>query len=73
MLFRLDYKGKIYLTGGREVCTSAVDDAVVNCYCKNDDEAVLYKFIGYEENSKAYRLLDLETSPVIISRDVKFD
>ena len=29
-------------------------------------------FVGYAENSKAYRLLDLESNVIVESRDVKF-
>jgi hypothetical protein len=30
-------------------------------------------FVGYAENSKAYKLIDLETRSVVVSRDVTFD
>ena len=30
-------------------------------------------FVGYAETSKAYKLIDLETHKVVISRDVLFD
>lgn len=39
---------------------------------KLDGKAIPLIFIGYEIGRKAYRLLDLETKSVIISRDVKF-
>ena len=29
-------------------------------------------FVGYVENSKAYRLLDLESNVIVESRDVQF-
>lgn len=39
---------------------------------KFDDKAIVRTFIGYDENCKAYCLIDLKTNKVIISRDVKF-
>lgn len=39
---------------------------------KLDFKAVKLIFIGYEEGSKAYRLLDVTTNLVTVSRDVKF-
>lgn len=51
------------------------------CYAKAPDEkrskldakSVLAVFIGYSERSKGYRLYDVETKKVFISRDVVFD
>lgn len=39
---------------------------------KLDDKAKRLYFVGYSEQSKAFRLLDKETSKIIISRDVIF-
>lgn len=39
---------------------------------KLDDKAKEYTFVGYADNTKAYRLLDIITNETIISRDVKF-
>lgn len=36
------------------------------------DKAQLYNFVGYDENCKAYRLLDMNTNKIILARDVKF-
>lgn len=52
----------------------------VDAYChvpsekrgKLDQKAIKLKFVGYSEVSKAYRLLDVATGKVTISRDVKF-
>lgn len=40
---------------------------------KLDDKAEKLIFVGYSEESKAYRLLDTKTSRIRISRDVKFE
>ncbi|KAG2869860.1 hypothetical protein PC114_g27645 [Phytophthora cactorum] len=40
---------------------------------KWDPKARAGLFLGYEEVSKAYRLYDIETGQVVISRDVNFD
>ena len=37
---------------------------------KLDDKAEKFTFVGYSEESKAYRLLDIETNRIKISRDV---
>nr|XP_034194548.1 uncharacterized protein LOC117610827 [Osmia lignaria] len=39
---------------------------------KLDDKAKEYRFAGYDEHSKGYRLLDTNTNKIVISRDVKF-
>lgn len=39
---------------------------------KLDDVAEKYNLVGYCEHSKAYRLLDMKTNKIVISRDVKF-
>jgi len=39
---------------------------------KLDEKAKEYFFVGYAENEKGYRLLDISTDKVVISRDVKF-
>ena len=40
---------------------------------KWDPKSTKGLFMGYEENSKAYRVFDLKTNRIIISRDVDFD
>lgn len=39
---------------------------------KLDVKSNKYVFVGYENNSKAYRLLNLSNDKIVISRDVKF-
>lgn len=39
---------------------------------KLDDKAQKYAFVGYDESSKGYRLADVNSRKVIISRDVVF-
>jgi hypothetical protein len=39
---------------------------------KLDDKAIKLRFVGYDENSKAFRLADEQTNKVVISRDVRF-
>ncbi|GAB1862403.1 hypothetical protein CAJAP_03482 [Camponotus japonicus] len=39
---------------------------------KLDEKAKKFIFVGYAENAKGYRLLDMRTDRVIISRDVNF-
>ena len=39
---------------------------------KFDPKGKIYRFIGYSENSKVFRLLDQENNKVIIRRDVSF-
>ena len=39
---------------------------------KLDDKAIKMKFLGYDMNSKGYRLADVENKKVIVSREVKF-
>lgn len=39
---------------------------------KLDDKAQLMTFVGYQEGSKAYRLLDRKTNKITISKHVKF-
>lgn len=39
---------------------------------KFDDKAKLMKLVGYCEDSKGFRLLDVEMNKITISRDVKF-
>ena len=34
--------------------------------------AIRCAFVGYAQNSKAYRLLDLESNVIIVSREVEF-
>lgn len=49
-------------------------------YYKNNDpkrtklgpRGIRFAFVGYSINSKAYRLLNLESNVIIESRDVKF-
>ncbi|KAK2999658.1 hypothetical protein RJ639_023446 [Escallonia herrerae] len=45
-------------------------------FTMNDSESVLdqvhHVFVGYAKNSKAYRLLDLESNVIVESRDVEF-
>ena len=49
-------------------------------YCKRTEpkrtklgpRAIKYAFVGYASNSKAYRLLDLESNVIIESREVEF-
>jgi len=40
---------------------------------KRDAKATKCIFLGYSEDEKAYRLLDISSSKIIISRDVKFN
>ncbi|KMQ86153.1 gag-pol polyprotein [Lasius niger] len=40
---------------------------------KLDDKATLLTFVGYSMESKAYRMLDIKTNQITISRNVKFD
>ena len=40
---------------------------------KLDARARIAIFVGYSEQSKAYKLIDIETRKVIVSRDVRFD
>ncbi len=40
---------------------------------KLDPRGKVAIFVGYAENSKAYKLIDFETQKVVISRDVLFD
>lgn len=39
---------------------------------KWDSKTKILTFVGYDEHSKGYRLADLRTNKVVISRDVKF-
>ena len=39
---------------------------------KLDDTSVIMKFVGYDEEAKAYRLVDPETKRITLSRDVSF-
>ena len=39
---------------------------------KLDDKAEKLTFVGYEEGTKGYRMLNSETSKITVSRDVKF-
>lgn len=39
---------------------------------KFDDRSKMMKFVGYSEESKAYRLLDTSTCKIVISRNVTF-
>ena len=39
---------------------------------KLDDKAVKVKFLGYDQTSKGYRLADIKTNKVVISREVEF-
>lgn len=39
---------------------------------KLDDTSVVLKFVGYDEEAKAYRLVDPETKKITLSRDVSF-
>ena len=40
---------------------------------KLDDKSQKYIFIGYDENSKGYKLYNPTTRKTIISRDIIFD
>ena len=40
---------------------------------KSDDKSQKYIFIGYDANSKGYKLYNPTTRKTIISRDVIFD
>ena len=39
---------------------------------KFDNRSKVYYFVGYSQNSKGYRLVDLESKKVVVSRDVNF-
>lgn len=39
---------------------------------KRDEKAVKMTFVGYDENTKGYRCIDLMTRKLILSRDAKF-
>jgi hypothetical protein len=39
---------------------------------KLDNKAILFTFVGYSAESKAYRMLDKVTNKITISRDVRF-
>lgn len=39
---------------------------------KFDENSVKLKFVGYDENSKAYRFVNVENDKITISRDVEF-
>ena len=39
---------------------------------KLDEKAIKLRFMGYDENSKGFRLIDESTMRIVISRDVKF-
>ncbi|MGV7927231.1 hypothetical protein PJO48_29705, partial [Mycobacterium kansasii] len=49
-------------------------------YCRTPDlkrtklgpRAIKCTFVGYAQNSKAYKLLDIESNTIIKSRDVEF-
>lgn len=39
---------------------------------KLDSKAIQLTFVGYDDHSKLYALLDVKTNKIIISRDVKY-
>lgn len=65
---------------GRKPSLEHIHPFGVTVYChipsekrsKLDNKAVKLKFVGYSEVSKAYRLLDVNTGKITISRDVTF-
>jgi hypothetical protein len=40
---------------------------------KLETKSVVGIFLGYSSNSKGYRIYNLETKKILVTRDVKFD
>lgn len=65
---------------GRKPDLSDIRPFGIDVYChvpkqkrgKLDEKAVKLKFMGYSEDTKGYRLVDVHTGKVTISRDVRF-